>query len=491
MADSVTTLPSFSDPRNAMPQRPGHIIKRVRCGYSTTSGLRAAGRQLVPQRAQARRRRPRARTAGSRTWSRSLVYVNDANHPDGTVANLDTDAMMHHFVLINRQRPDPVCPGGLQGQIGERVLRGRQRAQPDAPAGAVRLSEQPLDLVADLARRQQGHGHEEPEHRARSSSTAPRAARTPSRCGSTSTAACDSEYTTPIGYSRRHRRLDLDRQRAPDRHGRPHARRRHHELDARAPTTARRRGTASPCRPSWWAATATTTSGPFPPNNSPPASLTGATLCRSEAYYGTPWAGTQIPRPPGHDEPMRDHHGPPADRTGGGLARPAASCRRPAIRSTPGRPSGCTASTRTTPAQPQTDVMGIMLAWYVPTSPGYPRPEGATPTRVVAGARLHPVHEPEPDARPARLPGQRLQPRRLLQPAGPDLVTADGRHAGRERRAAPTSLGSVQGRRARRQPRDARRRGRRARHGLDHRRAQAAPTSPTTRASCSSTPRCG
>jgi hypothetical protein len=32
--------------------------------------------------------------------------------------------------------------------------------------------------------------------------------------------------------------------------------------------------------------------------------------------------------------------------------------------------------------QPQTDVMGIMLAWYVPTSPGYPRPVGATPTRV-------------------------------------------------------------------------------------------------------------
>ena len=26
--------------------------------------------------------------------------------------------------------------------------------------------------------------------------------------------------------------------------------------------------------------------------------------------------------------------------------------------------------------------MGIMLAWYVPTSPGYPRPVGATPTRV-------------------------------------------------------------------------------------------------------------
>ena len=33
--------------------------------------------------------------------------------------------------------------------------------------------------------------------------------------------------------------------------------------------------------------------GPIPPNNPPPASLTGATMCRSEGIYGTPWAGTR------------------------------------------------------------------------------------------------------------------------------------------------------------------------------------------------------
>ena len=37
---------------------------------------------------------------------------------------------------------------------------------------------------------------------------------------------------------------------------------------------------------------------------------------------------------------------------------------------------------------PKTDVMGIMAAWYVPPSPGYPRPKGATPDAGVAGARL-------------------------------------------------------------------------------------------------------
>ena len=42
MADSVTTLSSFSDPRNAMPQRPGHTIKRVRYGLS------ASGWYVIP-----------------------------------------------------------------------------------------------------------------------------------------------------------------------------------------------------------------------------------------------------------------------------------------------------------------------------------------------------------------------------------------------------------------------------------------------------------
>ena len=32
--------------------------------------------------------------------------------------------------------------------------------------------------------------------------------------------------------------------------------------------------------------------------------------------------------------------------------------------------------------EPQTDVMGILMGWYVPQSGGYPRPKGATPSRV-------------------------------------------------------------------------------------------------------------
>ena len=46
-ADSVTTLSSFSDPRNAMPQRPGHVIKRVRYGYSSTQNFVLPGGNLL------------------------------------------------------------------------------------------------------------------------------------------------------------------------------------------------------------------------------------------------------------------------------------------------------------------------------------------------------------------------------------------------------------------------------------------------------------
>ena len=44
--------------------------------------------------------------------------------------------------------------------------------------------------------------------------------------------------------------------------------------------------------------------GPIPPNNSPPATLTGATLCRSEGYYGTSWAGRRGNQWRGHLDTM-------------------------------------------------------------------------------------------------------------------------------------------------------------------------------------------
>ena len=59
-----------------------------------------------------------------------------AARPPGTVANLDTGAMMHHFLLGNpgTGKQDADLPGHGPGPARRALLRGRQRAHPHAPA---------------------------------------------------------------------------------------------------------------------------------------------------------------------------------------------------------------------------------------------------------------------------------------------------------------------------------------------------------------------
>ena len=129
-ADSMTTLPSFSDPRGAMPNRAGHMIKRARYGPFN-----------VPANGQIHNAiKFDAAAPCQNCWITdmvpSLVYESDANFANGTVANLNNNAMMHHFVLINPPpKADTVCPGGLQGQLGERFFAaGNERSQMHLPA---------------------------------------------------------------------------------------------------------------------------------------------------------------------------------------------------------------------------------------------------------------------------------------------------------------------------------------------------------------------
>ena len=135
----------------------------------------------------------------------SLVYESDANNANGTVANLNNNAMMHHFVLLNPQRTDTVCPGGLQGQLGERFFAaGNERSQMHLPGPYGYFNRHPDQLDVDLPPRQQGRGGEEHQHRDRLPVPHRRRRGCDSRCGSTSTAAADSEYPAPIGYSDTH-----------------------------------------------------------------------------------------------------------------------------------------------------------------------------------------------------------------------------------------------------------------------------------------------
>ncbi len=86
--------------------------------------------------------------------------------------------------------------------------------------------------------------------------------------------------------------LDVDGERADGRDLRPPPRRGHHQRESMSQPLRRSRAVALRClRRS--SAEPNSYFGPVPPNNPPPADLTGTTLCRSEGYYGTPYAGTR------------------------------------------------------------------------------------------------------------------------------------------------------------------------------------------------------
>ena len=189
----------------------------------------------------------------------SLVYKGDANHADGTVANLDNDAMMHHFVLINpRPHRTPVCPSGLQGQLGERFFAaGNERSQMHLPAPfGYQNSTSTWRMISHVVNK--GAVAEEPQHRGRL--PVPDHRRRRREAAVARHRRLRRLRVHDAGrLQRRHGGLDLDRQRPHDRHVRPPARRRHHQREPVPRPLSRRRATASRSRPSSSAATRATT----------------------------------------------------------------------------------------------------------------------------------------------------------------------------------------------------------------------------------------
>jgi hypothetical protein len=106
-------------------------------------------------------------------------------------------------------------------------------------------------------------------------------------------------------------------------------------------------------------------------------------LCRSEGYYGTAYAGTQWK---GHLDTMSEcgiqtnippGHQPEAYPSGGAYPTQGLPIKAGDVIKLHSEYQN-----NTVPPAPQTDVMGIMMAWYAPADPGFPRPKGATPLRA-------------------------------------------------------------------------------------------------------------
>jgi hypothetical protein len=316
-----------------------------------------------------------------------LIYDGDANNANGTIANLTNNMMMHHFVLINPARQDAVCPSGLEGQLGERFFAsGNERTHMHLP-GPYGYYNPPgqttWTLIYHLVNKDSVQKKVSIQiyykWRTASESPPPEEAKPLwldiDGCG-------DSEYTIPTGYSDTHATWTSNVT------GKMIAIAGHlHDVDI---TSANPCDIHCPAEGGGIAVSAelvggaSTYYGPVPPNNPPPADLTGTTLCRSEGYYGTAFAGTQWK---GHLDTMSTC-GIRSDIPAGAQAEayPAGGTYpTTGIQFSSGQQIQLHSEYSNGTGAQQTDVMGIMVPWYVPFNPataGYPRPKGATPTRV-------------------------------------------------------------------------------------------------------------
>jgi hypothetical protein len=397
----MTTLTSFTDPRGAMPARPGHTIKRARYGPFT-----------VPANGQLHNQvKFNAAAPCSDCYITdivpSLVYESDANNAAGTVANLHNNAMMHHFVLINTQKTDTVCPNGLQGNFGERFFAaGNERSQMHLPSPygyQVGAGTSSFWLIYHLVNKAAVAKNLSVEVTYQYRTTGGEAA-TPlwldiDGCG-------DSEYPAPVGYS------DTHADWASTVSGRVIAINGHlHDVDVT---------NASPCPdhcPAQGHGIATTAEivggpsanyfGPVPPNNSPPSDLTGATLCRSEGYYGTSWAVAGGNQWRGHLDTMSACGIDSATLPGAQSEAfpPGGKFTFEGYPLNAGQTVRLHTEYQNNTGAVQNDVMGIMVAYLAPKEAGYPRPLAASPIQVSLVPAYNQCTAPNRVHGPPDLPG--------------------------------------------------------------------------------------
>jgi hypothetical protein len=374
-ADQIIPNPTFSDARSDFPTRTGTLVE-ARYGPFTVNA-NSQVHNAIDFSAPAP-----CTNCYITDIVPNLIYDGDANNTTGTTANLNNGAMMHHFVLINNGKTDTVCPSGLQGQIGERFFAsGNERTHMHLPSPFGYYNQAGQNtwvLIYHLVNKAAVQKKLSIQIFYRYRTDPPNASEAKplwldiDGCG-------DSEYTTPVGYA------DTTTNWTSTVGGRMVAISGHlHDVDI---TGANPCDTHCPAEGGGIATTAELVGGPnnyygpVPPNNPPPASITGTTLCRSEGSYGTPFAGTQWK---GHLDTMSGceiqtdvpaGHQPEPYPAGG--AYPIAG-----IPFKAGDVIKLHTEYQNGTGTPQTDVMGIMMAWYSPTAGGYARPKGASPMRL-------------------------------------------------------------------------------------------------------------
>jgi hypothetical protein len=364
-ASSVTNISSFSDPRNDLPVRPGQLVRALYGPFTVpANGEIHNGPLSVP-----------APCTNCRITDMVPNLVFDGS---GATANLDNGMMLHHFVLFNPSQTGIGCP------LSEPFFgAGNERTHNHlaTPFGYTNTAAN-WNMITHVVNKSATARTVNVEIIFRwrplseTSDTRPLWLDIDSICS-----GGDSEYTIPTGYSDTH----ADWTSPVD--GRIIGMSGHlHDIDIIdpnwCPTHCASRGGAIALSIEQVGGSSSTYYGPIPPNNSPPADITGATLCRSEAYHGTSF-GTAMGTN-GHLDTNS------VCGVGGHIPAGAQAEAYPAggqypstgIRINAGQVLRLHSEYQNNSGAPKTDVMGIAQAWYVPISPGFPRPKGATPLRA-------------------------------------------------------------------------------------------------------------
>jgi hypothetical protein len=390
MADSIQTFQSstppykdpagntWTDPRGSMPNRTGTLVEARYGPYTVNANSQVHNALNFSAPAP-------CTNCYITDIVPNLIYDGGSpdGHADGTTANLDTNVMMHHFVLSYPNRTDPVCPNGLQTNIlgtpYERFFAaGNERSELHLPTPyGYQSSSSTYLLIYHLVNKDPTQNKKVSIQIIFRYRSDPPQAQSAKPLWFDIDGCNDSEYTIPTGYS------DSTVSWTSTVSGRMIGLGGHqHDVDITGP---------APCDihcPVEGGAVAISAElvggnvndyfGPIPPNNTPPATLTGATLCRSEAYDGTTWGGTRFK---GHLDTM-SQCGINTDLPGGAQAEayPAGGAYPTSgYRFNAGQAIKLHSEYQNNSGFQQTDVMGIMMGWYAPLEPGYPRPKGATP----------------------------------------------------------------------------------------------------------------
>ena len=278
-ASSITQIPSYTDPRGAMPSHPGTLWKALYGPFTIPAATSPSQPGQLHNATTTEPAPPCAPACRITDMMPELIFT------DGTTANMQQGILLHHFVFFNPANQALACTNPMSEPFWG---SGNERTPLHLPSPygyentsanwsmlthLVNLNTQAKNVYVQVVYRTRPLSETQP--------TRPVWLDIDNFCN-----GGNSEYTIQPGYSDTHvdwtSTVDA---RVINTWGHLH------DVDIMDPTPCQTHCAADGGGIALSAEVrdgpAGDYFGPIPPNNPPPSDITGATLCRSEANYGT------------------------------------------------------------------------------------------------------------------------------------------------------------------------------------------------------------